>query len=155
MYGNLKDNGITNVNFIMKGFTKGGMTAPSVPYNLKWENAVSKEMEFDELVEDAKNNGYSLFPDFDFVYASNNTLFDGLTQNKHLAKTIDNRYTSKREYSATKHTYVSYFDLAISPAYFDHFYEKFIPKYAKYEPMGISVSTLGSDLNSDFDEDEP
>ena len=45
--------------------------------------------------------------------------------------------------------------MAISPAYFSHFYEKFLPKYNKYDPMGISVSTLGSYLNSDFDEDEP
>ncbi len=155
MYDNLKGKDITNVNFIMKGFTKGGMTSPTVPYNLKWERAVSKEMDFEELTAYAKQEKFGLFPDFDFVFSSTNTLFDGLTLNKHAAKTIDNRYTSKREYSATKHTYVSYFELAISPAYFDHFYEKFIPKYEKYAPIGISVSTLGSYLNSDFDEDEP
>ena len=155
MYNNLKDSEITNVNFIMKGYTKGGMTSPSVPYNLKWESAVSKEMDFEELTAYAKENDFGLFPDFDFVFASNDTWFDGLTLSKHAAKTIDNRYTSKREYSATKHTYVSYFELALSPAYFSHFYEKFIPKYEKYSPIGISVSTLGSYVNSDFDEDEP
>ena len=155
MYKNLKDSGITNVNFILKGFTKGGMTNPRVPYNLQWESAVSKEMDFDELTEYAKQEGFGIFPDFDFVFSSTNTLFDGLTLNKHAAKTIDNRYTSKREYSATKHTYVSYYELALSPAYFSHFYEKFIPRYKKYSPVGISVSTLGSYLNSDFDEDEP
>ncbi len=155
MYENLKGNDITNVNFIMKGFTKGGMTSPAVPYNLKWENAVSKEMDFEELTAYAKQENFGLFPDFDFVFSSNDTWFDGLTLSKHAAKTIDNRYTSKREYSATKHTYVSYFELALSPAYFSHFYEKFIPKYEKYAPVGISVSTLGSYVNSDFDEDEP
>ncbi len=155
MYENLKGKDITNVNFIMKGFTKGGMTAPAVPYNLKWENVVSKEMDFEELTAYAKEENFGLFPDFDFVFSSTDTLFDGLTLNKHAAKTIDDRYSSKREYSATKHTYVSYFELAISPAYFSHFYEKFIPKYEKYAPVGISVSTLGSYLNSDFDEDDP
>ena len=155
IHQNLKDQGITNVNFILKGFTKGGMTSPRVPYNLKWENAVSKEMDFEELTEYAKQEGVGLFPDFDFVFSSTDTLFDGLSLDKHAVKTIDDRYSSKREYSATKHTYVSYYDLALSPAYFSHFYEKFIPKYEKYEPIGISVSTLGSYLNSDFDEDEP
>ena len=155
MYENLKASNITNVNFILKGFTKGGMTSPRVPYNLKWESKVSKEMDFEELTEYAKNEGFGLFPDFDFVFSSTNTLFDGLTLDKHAVKTIDNRYSSKREYSATKHTYVSYYELALSPAYFSHFYEKFIPKYEKYSPIGISVSTLGSYLNSDFDEDEP
>ena len=155
MYGDLEKNGITNVNFILKGFTKGGMTNPRVPYNLKWENAVSKDMDFEELNDKAKNEKFGIFPDFDFVFSSTDALFDGLNLNKHAAKTIDNRYTSKREYSATKHTYVSYFELALSPAYFSHFYEKFIPKYEKYSPVGISVSSLGSYLNSDFDEDEP
>ena len=155
MYNDLKGQDITNVNFILKGFTKGGLTSPRVPYNLKWENAVSKEMNFDELTEYAKQEDFGLFPDFDFVFSSTDTMFDGLTLSKHAAKTIDNRYTSKREYSATKHTYVSYFELALSPAYFSHFYEKFIPKFEKYAPVGISVSSLGSYLNSDFDEDEP
>ena len=158
MYTNLKDlgdNSITNVNFIMKGFTDGGLTSPSVPYNLKWESAVSKEMDFEELTEYAKQEGFGLFPDFDFVFYSTNTLFDGLNANKHSAKTIDGRYTSKREYSATKHTYVSYYELALSSAYFSHLYEKSVPKYEKYSPIGISVASLGSYLNSDFDEDEP
>lgn len=155
MYDELEAEGIKNVNFILTGYTKGGLEAEQVPYNLKWENAVEKDMNFEELLEDARNSGYGVFPDFDFVFASEDKMFDGFSMKKHAAKTIDNRYTSKREYSATKHTYVSYFEMAISPAYFNHFYEKFIPKYEEYNPMGISVSTLGSYLNSDFDEDEP
>ena len=155
MYTNLSDNNITNVNFILTGFTDGGMGGEKAPYNLKWESAVKKEMDFDELNEYAKNEGFGIFPNFDFVYASNDTLFDGLYKDTHAAKTIDDRYVNRREYSATKHTYVSYYEIALSPAYFSHFYEKFIPKYAKLNPVGISIGTLGSELNSDFDEDEP
>lgn len=51
------------------------------------------------------------------------------------------------------------FELAISPAYFNHFYSKLSENLLKYYPegykSGISVATLGTDLNSDFDEDEP
>ncbi len=155
MRDQLAAEGVTNINFILNGFTDGGLSGAAVPYKLKWENAVEDGMNFEELVEDAKADGYGIYPDFDFAYASNNTLFDGLTLKDHAVKTVENRYTSKRVYSATKHTTVSTFEIALSPAYFSHFYEKFLPKYEKYEPMGISVSTLGSDLNSDFDEDEP
>ena len=155
MYTQLSGVGVTNVNFVMTGFTDGGMIGKQVPYNLKWENAVSKEMSFEELTADAKDKGYGLYPDFDFVFSSNDTLFDGLWLNYHAAKTIDDRYTSKREYSATKHTYVSYYELALSSAYYSYFYEKFVPKYKEYAPIGISVGSLGSYLNSDFDEDEP
>ena len=155
MYNELSEKGVKNINFIMTGYTKGGITTPQMPYNLKWEGAVDDEVKFDELLADAREKGYGVYPDFDFAYSSNDTMFDGLTLSKHAVKTIDNRYTSKRVYSAAKQTLISYYDLAISPAYFSRFYEKLTDKYLKYEPMGISVSTLGYALNSDFDEDEP
>jgi hypothetical protein len=103
-----------------------------------------------------------LFPDFDFAFVKNDLLFDGLDLDKHAVKTIDDRYTSKREYSATKQTYISYFELALSPAYFNHFYDKLTENFKNYlgyaddeKAPSISVSTLGSYLNSDFDEEEP
>ena len=92
----------------------------------------------------------------------NDVWFDGLSLDQHAVKTIDNRYTSKREYSATKQTYISYFELALSPAYFNHFYEQLTKNFKNYlgyaddqKAPGISVSTLGAYLNSDFDEEEP
>ncbi len=155
MRNELAEEGITNINFIMTGYTKGGLSEAQVPYNLKWEGAVSEDYDFDDLVAEAKDKGFGVFPDFDFAYSQSNGMFDGLTLSKHSVKTIDDRYTTRREYSATKQTYVSYFDIAISPAYYSHFYEKLTKNYLEYSPMGISVSTLGSSLNSDFDEDEP
>jgi hypothetical protein len=155
MRDQLAAEGVTNINFVLQGFTDGGLTEPKVPYKLKWEKAVEKGMSFEELIADAKADGYGIFPDFDFVFASSNSLFDGLTLKKHAIKTVQNRYTTKRVYSATKHSTVSTFELALSPAYFSHFYDKFLPKYQKEQPIGMSVSTLGSYLNTDFDEDEP
>lgn len=155
MYDDLSEEGIENVNFILNGFTKGGITDRQSPYNLSWDGAVVEDMDFEELVEYAKEEGFAVYPDFDFAYAHGDGWFDGLSLKKHAVKTIDGRYSSKREYSATKHSYISYFDLAISPAYFSHFYEKLTEEYLEYAPMGISVSTLGNSLNSDFDEDEP
>ncbi len=155
MYGELQSKGISNINFILTGYTDGGMQVDQVPYNLKWEKTVEKETKFEELVADAKEKGYGIYPDFDFVFASSDKAFDGLSLKKHAVMTIDGRYTSKREYSATRQTFVSYFELAISPAYFSHFYEKLTTNYLEYNPIGISVSSLGTYLNSDFDEDEP
>ena len=155
IYNDLSQNGIENINFIMKGYTDGGMEMEAIPYRLKWEKAVEGEYDFDSLTKLAKEKGFGLFPDFDFVFFSSNTMFDGLTLKKHAVKTIDDRYTSKREYRATKQTYISYYELALSPAYFSRFYEKLTSNYLKHDPIGISVATLGSYLNSDFDEDEP
>lgn len=45
--------------------------------------------------------------------------------------------------------------LAVSPVYYEHFYESFAKDYTKLDPIGISVSSLGQYLNSDFDKKEP
>ncbi len=155
MYDSLSEDGVSNINFIMKGYRKGGLMLEAVPYNLKWEGTVEKDMSFEELLAYAEEKGFGVYPDVDFVFSYANYNFDGYSLDKHAAKTIDNRYTSKREYSATRHTYTSFFEMALSSASFSHFYEKFIPKYNEYDPMGLSLSTLGSYLNSDFDEDDP
>ena len=155
MYEELSQKDVTNINFILKGYRDGGLGNEKIPYHLKWDNSVEKELEFEELIEEAKAKGYGVYPDFDFVFSSNNSLFDGLTLDKHAVKTIDGRYTSKREYSATRQTFVNYFELAMSPAYFSRFYTKLTEKYLDSEPIGISVSTLGTYLSSDFDADDP
>ena len=162
----LGDKAIDNVIFKLTGFANGGMYS-RVPYKLKWEKKVGGKdgfkdlLQFSQDVSETTDGNLGIFPDFDFNYIKNTGAFDGLSNKKHAVKTIDDRYTSKRYYSATKQTYISYFELAISSAYFDHFYTKLTENYLKYSlndggsDLGISVSTLGTDLNSDFDEDEP
>ena len=154
MYDNLSSQGITNINFIMTGYNDKGMYS-GVDYDVKWEKAVGGKKGFEELVAYAKEKGFGVYPDFDFVYHTGNTLTDGVSLKKHLVKTIDDRYANKQEYSATKQSYLSFFELLISPAYMDRFYQHLTEKYMKYDPIGISISTLGNSLNSDFDEDEP
>ena len=171
MYDELSTFGnVNNVNFKLTGYANGGMYS-TVPYDLKWEKAVGGKAGFKDLLEAAASiNGASasdgkhlgIFPDFDFAYVHSMDSFDGLSLKKHAVKTIDNRYTAKREYSSTHQMHEGSFDLAISPAYFSRFYTKLTENYAKYldeekgiTSVNISASTLGTDLNSDFDEDEP
>ena len=156
MYDDLKEEGITNVNFRLTGYYNGGMYS-AVPYRLNFEKAVGGKEGFEKLLADAKEEGYGVYLDFNFVYASMSAtkLFDGLSNNRDLIKTIDDRYTSKAYYSAATQFYTSYFELAISPSRYEYFYDKVSQKYLEYNPIGISLSTLASELNTDFDEDEP
>ena len=113
---------------------------------------------FEEHLKNVDDTNLGIYPEFDFsyVWSDEDTLFDGLSLRKHAARTIDDRSASKRVYVATRQKYMSYYQLAVSPAYFSHFYEKLMSKYLTYENVtGISVGTLGNTLNSDFDEDEP
>lgn len=171
MYNELSKQGnINNINFKLTGYANGGMKS-TMPYKLKWEKAVGGKGGFKDLLEfaasvnnesptDGKNIG--IFPDFDFAYVNHLSSFDGVSLDKHAVKTIDGRYTTKRTYTSTHQSYESDRNLAISPAYFSRFYEKLNKNYLKFinedkgiNNLNISVSTLGTDLNSDFDEDEP
>ena len=161
--------GISNINFKLTGYANGGLYA-TIPYGLDWEKAVGGKKGFEELIAyatdinkasatDGKNLG--VFPDFDFANVKSDSSFDGFNLKKHAIRTIDDRYTGKRTYSATYQTYESDGSLAVSPAYFSRFYNKLATNYLKFSldgtgsELGISVTTLGTDLNSDFDEDEP
>lgn len=82
-------------------------------------------------------------------------MFDGISLRAAGARTIDNRYSSKKIYDATYQEFVSHFDICVTPAMVEEYYAKFSKTYKNYDPMGISVSTLGSDLNSDFGKKNP
>ena len=155
------EDGIKNVNFKLTGYANGGLES-QVPYRFKIENAVGGKRGFQELLNYAadvnanENTNLGIYPDFDFAYVKYTGMFDGLNSNKHVVKTIDDRYATRKTYTATQGM-VNYYELAISPAYFSRFYEKITKNYAeKFENViGISVASLGYSLNSDFDEDEP
>lgn len=161
MYQDFAKAGVKNVNFKMTGFANGGMYS-TVPSSLKWEKAVGGKDGFEQLIKQSadvaakdENAHLGLYPDFDFAYIQENTLFDSVNLKRDAIKTIDNRYTSLRIYSATQQTYVSFHQLALSPARYSDFYTKLIKNYMKYNIKSLSLASLGSSLNSDFDEDEP
>lgn len=153
MYEFLLGKGVKNVDFKLTGYANGGLYS-DVPYKLKWEGSVGGSGDFEDLVEYAANHpGLDIFPDFDFVYTTGSQ-DSSFSMKKYATRTVDNRYTARRTYSATQQTMVSYFQMVMSPATFDYFYEELEERYADYENKAISLSTLGSDLNSDFDENK-
>ena len=160
VYDELSKQGVKNINFKMTGFANGGMFA-TVPASLKWEKAVGGKNGFKELIEEAakinakETEHIGLYPDFDFAYIQKNELFDSTILKDDAIKTIDNRYTSYREYSATYQTYVSFYQLAVSPSRYSKFYNKLLGNYEQYGLKSMSVASLGTALNSDFDEDDP
>ncbi len=160
MYDELEEEGIRNINFKMTGFANGGMYA-TVPSSLKWEDAVGGEKGFEALVEQAgeineeKDHNFGLYPDFDFTYVHVNTLFDDVYLQDDVVMSIDNRYATYKQYSATQQTFVSFYQLAVSPARYEKFYTKLLENYEKYGLKSMSVASLGTTLNSDFNEENP
>ena len=146
---------ITNINFRLTGFANGGMHN-TYPAKVKWESACGGEKGLKALIEVAneKSKGdanFGIFPEFDFIYVSNTAAFDGISNNKHISLMIDNRYASKQAYNNITREFESIFNLVVKTEELDSLYSKFQKQYSKIGIDKLSVSTLGSDLNSNFD----
>ncbi len=150
---------IDNVNFRLTGFGNGGLYN-TYPTRVRWDRACGGKKAFNKLVSDAKalseqGENLGVYPDYDFMYINYTALFDGITVRGNVSRMVDNRYASKQEWNSIMHEYISYYTLVINPESLDALYTKFAKQYSKYDISNISVSTAGSDLNSNFDEEQP
>ena len=150
---------IININFKLTGFANGGMNS-TYPAKVKWVKACGGKSGFKKLVSTAAsvsaNAGmnFSLFPEFDFMYIENTAPFDGIS-NDEASLMVDSRYASKQLYNAVMQEFESFFTLVVSPDALAKLYSKFNKKYSSYGNANISVSTLGSNLNSNFNKKNP
>ncbi len=151
---------ITNVNFKLTGFANDGMYY-TYPVRVKWERCLGGKKGVREMLIEAdrlneiEGNRLGIYPEFDFQYMNNTSLFDGIGKRNNISRMVDNRYASKQLYNTVTGEFESFFSMIISPDALERLYGKFYKKYSKYDFDGLSVSTLGSDLNSNFDDDNP
>ena len=154
MYNELAEKGVKNVNFKLTGYYNGGLECTYLS-KLAWEKAAGGTNGFKNLVNYAKEKDFGVYPEFDFAYVKKTDWFDGVSEKRDLVKSIDDRYMSKRVYDAAIQSFEKDSALAISASAYSYFYDKFDKSYTDYSAESISVSTLGTDLNSDFNEDDP
>ena len=146
----LKEAGLGNMTFLLKGFSNGGLNS-TYPTSIKWQKVLGGKNGFNALLEYAKNEDLEIAPDVEFTYSKGVKRFSGLSYKKNGVRTLDNRYSTKREYNAATQTFQRTGGVAISSASFSLAYEKFYESASKYEITSLAVRTLGSDLNSDLD----
>ncbi len=149
---------ISNINFRLTGFANGGMKA-TYPTKARWERACGGSDGFEALViesnriSETAGANFSVYPEFDFMYINNTAMFDGIGNKGNVSKMVDNRYASMQLYNSSLREFESLFDLVISSDVIDKLYTKFEKSFKESGSNKISVSTLGSALNSNFDED--
>lgn len=154
MYTELSEAGVSNINFRLTGYTNGGMWH-TMPYYVKFEKAIGGNDGYKDFLTFASEKGFGVYPDFDFMYNQKSKLFDGFSSRTDAVKTIDDRYTRKRVYDSSTQSLDRTGLLAVSPMALSKFYNHFSTEIEKLGLNGISVATLGTDLNSDFDKKDP
>ena len=152
MYDELSAKGITNINFRLTGFSNGGMYF-TYPAKVNWESSLGGDDGFEELVSYASSKNFGVYPDFDFQYINNTAMFDRVSNSANGSKFVDNRYATKQVYDSVSGLYETVWSVLVSANTLDELYDDFYDDYSEFNNKNISVSTLGSDLNSNFDDD--
>ena len=155
LIGNIED--IKNINFRLTGFANGGMYS-TYPAKVKWERVCGGKDGFAEILDESDRvskagSNLGIFPDFDFIYISNTSAFDGVSKKDSASKMIDNRYASKQVYNSVAQEFETFFTLLVSSDTLLEHFESFNEKFSKNSPKQLSAATLGSDINSNFDVD--
>lgn len=146
--------GITNLVYKLTGYTNGGMVNTSTS-KLKIEKTAGGNDGLKDLLEYAKDKNIGVFLDVDFSYVKADKAFDGFAKKTDAVRTIDDRYTRKKVYKATLQYFTSTGLIAVSPSIFSDIFASTQKYLEKFNVTGVSLGTVGSDLNSDFDEDDP
>lgn len=152
MYNELADKGIDNINFKLTGYYNGGL-AGNYPSNLKFVRSTGGKSGFRKFLEYADEKDFGVFMDFDFTYSNGSK---GVSYKKDASQTVDGKYASQQVYSPVYQEFIGFFDVCMNSDAISKYVDKLSKKYSKYskynDALGISVSTLGSDLNSDFND---
>ena len=156
----LADAGITNQRYKLKGFYNNGLYS-TIPYKINYMNVLGGKKGFKKLIEYAENASENastdirIYVDFDLTSVQKNQMFDGFLLRRDAAKTMNNRYATKRKYDPIYQVMERFGDkLIVSSASYMKFYEGFTERYTGITSKAISMSTLGTDLYSDFDIDD-
>ncbi|MBE6624494.1 MAG: hypothetical protein E7622_02495 [Ruminococcaceae bacterium] len=151
MHKELSNIGVDNMSFILTGFANGGLEA-EYPTYLKWQKVLGGVDGYVELMKYAEENGVEIAPNVNFAYSNGVKNFSGFQYKKTGAKALDGRYTTKREYDASIQMFQRKGGVVISTDSYDLAYTKFIKSASAFNIKSLATRTLGSDLNSDFDE---
>lgn len=150
----LTEEGITDINMKLSGWINGGLLMTTAATKMDIEKVLGGDSGLRDLL-DKKGAGVTVFPDFDFAYVEAEDSFDGYSRRKHTARTIDGQYAGAQQYDPAWQTFIGTGLDIISPHYIDEFYNKVYEEYKPFNVGAISVCTLGRDLNSDFDDEQP
>ncbi len=157
----LAEAGITNQRYKLKGFYNGGLYS-TIPYKINYMSVLGGRKGFEKLVEYAENasaesaaSDIRIYVDFDLTSIQKDKVFDGYMVRRDSAKTMNNRYATKREYDPIFQVMEKFGrKIIVSSASYMRFYEGFTKRYTEITSNAVSMSTLGTDLYSDFDIDD-
>ena len=148
------ENGIKNQKYVLTGFGNGTMTKTYYPTSVDWDGTLGGKSGLKKLISYANENGYLIYPNYDFMNVEAYKMSYSLS--KYTAKTMSGRYATIREYEYVMQEFERIGSANIVSANaLDEIYKKFSRSYNKYNIGAVAAKTVGYEINSDFDNDDP
>ena len=122
---------------------------------LKLEKATGGKGGLADFLAYAKENNAYLYPDVELSYVFNLSMFDGFNYNKMVSRRVDKRIGFKLLYDDESQGFTVWDGDVISPQFMSEIWKKIEKKYTKLGIGGISVGSLGENLNSDHNKKRP
>lgn len=145
------DNGVNSLDFRYIGWSKGGLDG-RVYTSASLQSAIGGKSGLEKLKDTLNDKKIGLFLDADIAYVSNNGLFDGFTAVRDTSRMLDKTYAGYNEVKLSSGLMnEERFMYAVRPDAMWRIFDKFIKSYKKHNLNGISLGSLGCNLNSDKD----
>ena len=147
----LKDSGISNIHLQYLSWANNGF------YNrannrVELISELGGKKAFSRLLEYAEENGVAIYPDVDFLYVGKDTL--DFSAGRDAANQLNGERAYRYDYDlSTGKALEDRKKFILKPSALTDYISDFIRKYTEYGNPALSISTLGTDLNTDYDKD--
>ena len=147
--GELREAGVSALNLRYTGWANGGL-AYTVFNRAGLLSSLGGKRDFLRLVEYTRDNGIGLFPDIDVSFVRYESWFDGFSLNRDTVKHMDDSYALWYETDLGYNAAATSRPIkVIKPNRMQAFLTRFLKSYP-FSSSGLSLSTLGYDLHSDY-----
>lgn len=155
----LKNRGVDNAIVQLDGWLDGGQRHEKLT-KVKLEGSQGNKSSFNSLAETAKNLGYGLYPDvaMQYIYPSFDAFQGGDAES--YAKKYGSRYLSNEYAWQTELAYAGFTSkfsmiwspFILSPANLASYTQKAVKGLSKFDITGLTVTDMGTQLVSDYNE---
>lgn len=123
----------------------------SVNNSIKTIKQLGTNSDFVKMIESIKQMGISLFFDVDFLGVGKDDYFDSFYPERDAARNLTNDIMHVYNYDlATKDRILKSGKTLVKPSKISYFLDGYLEEYEQFGIKGISASSLGTDLYSDF-----
>ncbi len=151
--GLLQDGGISNLNVIYSGCTKGGLHGDAITAfetESKLENGGESLSDMQDYMQ---NIGADLFLTLDFQYVYEDNLLDGYSEIKYAPRYFDNTVIKINRYGMASRVSEGTMSSLISPYYVKSIANKVSAKLTDQDIAGVNIGSISYELYSDMNKD--